>query len=138
MARLLLTVWTILLLASCRQSSVLTEKEKKDIIYSVGRMMDNYHGDIRKSGLTAELKYLDNSPDCLWVPPGYAETISYDSVVNILKQNASNYKHIDNSFDKLKVIPLTKELATYTGQLHSVMTDTNNKQATFSLIETGL
>src|SRR5438105_4849811 len=98
MARLILAIWTILLLASCRQSPVLTEEEKTNIVYSVREMLDNYNKDIRKSGLTAELKYLDTSIDFFWVPPGYAGSISYDSVIGILKQNAPHYKDVDNTF----------------------------------------
>ena len=125
-------------LASCSEPSLLTEKEKLDMIFSIRQTLDNYYNDIRKEGLTAELKYLDNTAKFFWVPPGYARHISYDSVVTNLKQNALHYKNIDNRFDTLWIIPLTRELATYTGKIHSTLTDTNNKKMTFSLVETRL
>ena len=138
MTRPILTIFTMLTIVSCRQSTPLTETDKASIVSDVQKTLDNYYNDIRKSGLTAEFKYLDNSSEFFWVPPGYSCSISYDSVTAILKQNAPKYKFIDNSFDTLRIIPLNKELATYTGRLHSTMTDTSDKTMTFSLVETGV
>jgi hypothetical protein len=123
---------------SCRQSTVLTENEKTNIITDVKLTLDNYYNDIRQSGLTAEFKYLDNSKDFFWVPPGYSSSASYDDIVNAIKQNALKFKSVDNSFEKLQIIPLTKDLATYTGQLSSTMIDTSGKVTQVSLVETGL
>jgi hypothetical protein len=87
----------------------------------------------------AEFKYLDHSPDFFWVPPGYAGAISYDSVAAILKKSAPKYTLIENTFDTLHIVPLSKELATYTGSLTINMTDTSGVyQARFSLLETGV
>ncbi|MBK7009746.1 MAG: nuclear transport factor 2 family protein [Saprospiraceae bacterium] len=138
MKRQILTIFTILTFLSCRQSESLTENETESIIKDVQLTLVNYYTDIRKSGLTAEFKYLDNSSDFFWVPPGYSGFISYDSVATVLKQNAPKYISIDNSFDTLRIIPLSKELATYTGRLNSTMTDTSGKIMTFSLVETGV
>jgi hypothetical protein len=134
----IITIFTILTIVSCRQSKPLTENDKANIIEEVHQTLDNYYKDIRKSGLTAEFKYLDNSSEFFWVPPGYSSSISYDSVTIVLKQNAPKYKLIENSFDTLLIIPLSKELATYTGRLNSTMTDTSDKTMTFSLVETGV
>ena len=138
MKRLILINFAILTIISCRQPISLTESEKASIIKDVRMTLDNYCNDIKKSGLTAEFKYLDNSPDFFWVPPGYSSSISYDSVAIVLNQNARKYKFILNSFDTLKIIPLSRELATYTGRLRSTMTDTTGKLMTFSLVETGV
>jgi len=138
MKRQLLTIILLLTIVSCRQSTTLTENEKASIINDVQQTLDKYYNDIRKSGLTAEFKYLDTSSEFFWVPPGYSSSLSYDSVATILKQNAPTYKSIDNSFDTIRIIPLTYELATYTGRLNSTMTDTSNKVLTFSLVETGV
>ena len=128
-----------LALLSCRQNSTSqTELDRNGIVNSVKLTLDNYYSDIKKNGLTAEFKYLDNSPDFFWVPPGYTNSISYDSVVTVLKQNAPKYKLIENSFDTLSIIPLTEELASYTGRLSSKMTDTSGNMMTFSLVETGI
>lgn len=138
MIRQVLTVLIALTFASCKQNTSLTEKEKKIVIQDVTQTLNNYYNNIRKSGLMAEFKYLDNSPDFYWVPPGYSSSISYDSVAVILKQTAPKYKYIDNSFDKLQIIALDNEIATYTGQLKSIMTDTAGKEMTFSMVETGV
>jgi len=138
MKRHILTISIVLIFISCHQSTQLTEHEKASIIEDVRHTLDNYYNDIRKSGLTAEFKYLDNSSEFFWVPPGYSNSLSYDSVVTILKQNAPKFKSVDNSFDTLRIIPLTKELATYTGRLNSTMTDTSDDVMTFSLVETGI
>src|SRR5687768_8885940 len=129
-------VW--LTLVSCNTSESLTEIERAEIKKSAQQALDNYYNDIRKEGLTAEFRYLDSSADFFWVPPGYSFPISYDSVATILKQNAPLFKSVDNSFDTLSIFPLSKELATYTGRLRSVMTDTTGKSATYSLVETGV
>lgn len=138
MTRLLLIIFTVFQLSSCRQSESLSQSEKESIIDTVFQTLFNYCDDIRKSGLNAEFKYLDNSADFFWVPPGYSNAITYDSVAVILKQSAPKYKSIDNRFDSLQIKPLSKELATYTGQLKSTMTDTSGKVVTFSLVETGI
>lgn len=137
MARLFI-IFTVLSIVSCRQSTSLTESEKKIIIDNVSQTLDNYYNDIRRSGLNAEFKYLDSSSDFFWVPPGYSNAITYDSVSAILKQSASQYRSIDNRFDSLHIKPLSKELATYTGRLQSTMTDTSGKVLTVSLVETGV
>jgi hypothetical protein len=127
----------LLTIVSCSQPVTLTESNKAIIAEDVRHMLDTYYRDIKKSGLTGEFKYLDNSTDFFWVPPGYSSSISYDSVLTILRQNAPKYKSIDNSFDTLRIIPLSKELAAYTGRLTSSMTDTSNVITTFKLVETG-
>ena len=138
MTRQILICFSILIIVSCGQPKPLNENERAIVIDEVRRTLDNYYDDIRKSGLTAEFKYLDNSVDFFWVPPGYSLAISYDSVATVLKQNASKFKFIDNTFDTLRITPIRKELATYTGRLHSTMTDTSNKVLTFEMVETGV
>lgn len=131
-------IFILLLMVSCKQSVPLTQEEKTNIADSIRETLKNYYNDITKYGLTAELNYLDNSPDFFWVPPGYSGAISYDSVVAVLQQNAPMYKTIVNSFDTLKIIPLSKDIATYTTRLQSAMTDTAGKTFKYSLIETGV
>lgn len=124
--------------ASCNQPSVLTEREKPAIIDSIRLMLDNYNNDVRKHGLTAEFSYLDSSAEFFWVPPGFTDAISYDSVATILKQNASGYKSIDNSFDTLRIIPLNSGHATYTARIHSTIIDTSDREITIKLLESGV
>jgi hypothetical protein len=138
MKRLLLIILIIPIIVSCRQSTTLSDDEAMTVTEEVRQTLHNYNNDIKKSGLTAEFKYLDNSPEFFWVPPGFSCSLSYDSVATILKQNATNYKGIDNSFDTLIIVPLGRDLATYTGRLISIITDTTGKTETFSLVETGV
>jgi hypothetical protein len=123
---------------SCNQSPPLTKQEGKQVTDSVSVMLHNYYNDIKTNGLTAEFKYLDNSPDFFWVPPGYSSAISYDSVAIILNQNAPVLKSTDNSFESLRIIPLDRNIATYTARIRSTVTDTAGKVSTFSLVESGV
>lgn len=128
----------ILSVAACTPSETLTESESVEIVREAKATLDNYYDDIRKEGLNAEFKYLDNSSEFFWVPPGYAIPLSYDSVTKILNQNAPLFKSVDNSFDTITIVPMSKELATYSGRLKSILTDTSGTVTTFSLIETGI
>jgi hypothetical protein len=123
---------------SCNPHSELNESDKVTITYQVNTMLQNYYKDIATYGLKAEFKYLDSSKDFFWVPPGYSLPISYDSVATILRQNAPMFVSIDNSFDSLRIIPLSLNLATYSGRLKSKMIDTTGKAINFSLVETGV
>ena len=131
----MIIVW---LTVSCSQPETLSETERAEIILATKETLTNYYNDIRKEGLRAEFRYLDNSKEFFWVPPGYASPISYDSVAAILNQNAPLFKSIDNSFDTLILIPLSRGLVTYTGRLHSVTIDMTEKSDTITLIETGI
>lgn len=125
------------LLFSCKQSATMTQAEQKAVTTEVTDMLNSYNQEVKQSGLMAELKYLDSSEYFFWVPPGYSGSLSYDSVVAILKQNATQNKIIDNTFDTLTIIPLSKDIAVYTGLLRSIMTDTLGKKETYRLAETG-
>eukprot|EP01136_Pigoraptor_vietnamica_P027129 Opistho-1_new@83068 len=89
------------LTSSCKQANTLSNNEKKLIKQEAKQMLDNYYNDIRQKGLLAELDYLDNSADFFWVPPGYSNAITYDSVVSVLKQNAPQFKSIDPMYSAL-------------------------------------
>lgn len=137
MTRLVPLLFLILFTFSCRES-LLTETEKAAIVEEVRLTLKHYHTDIKKSGLTAEFKYLDKSDDFYWVPPGYSSAISYDSVAAILKRNSLLYTSVENAFDTIRITALTKDLAEYTGRLHATMIDTTGQSMSFSLVETGL
>ena len=124
---------------SCSQPSTeMTDSGKITVINEVKQMLSSYNADIRKGGLTAEFIYLDNSPGFFWVPPGYQQALSYDSVVSVIKRSAQSFKSIINSWDTLRIFPLTKELATYTGRLRSEIVDTSDNVSSYILIETGV
>lgn len=122
---IVIIISSIYVLSSCRQSSELTASEKREISEEVQTMLGHYFEDINKEGLLSEFRYLDNSPDFFWVPPGYSTSISYDSVAVILKATAPALRSIDYKWETLRIIPLSAELATFTQIIQGVFTDTN-------------
>ena len=128
----------LLVVASCKQQPGITDAEKAEIVAEVRQTLQNYHDEIRKSGLNAEFKYLDNSSEFFWVPPGYSGPIFYDSVASTIKSNAAKYKSVDNVFDTLHIVALSKRYATYTGRLRSTMIDTSGQTNTYIMLETGI
>ena len=130
-------IFIVLTISSCRQTSMLTETERSQIIDSIRQTLHNYYADIRQKGLTAEFGYLDHSKDFCWIPPGYSTPISYDTVMAILIRKAPVYRSIDNTWDSLQINPLSHEVAAYSGRIHSSMTDSSGKTSVFALTETG-
>ena len=134
-----LYILCFIILASCKgKQSGLSADEAIGVESEVRLLFDHYFEAIRKDGLTAEFKYLDHSSDFFWVPPGYDNPISYDSVAAVLAFNAPQFVSVENSLDTLRIVPLTTKLATYTAQLQSVMKDTTGNISSVNLIETGV
>ena len=132
-------VLILLIACACQQEKVvMSEAVKAAVIEDVRQALNNYTAAIKQGGLTAEFNYLDPSDDFFWIPPGYESPLSYDSVAAVLSANAPRFKSVENSFDTLRIIPLSESLATYTAQLRSVMTDTSGNIASLSLIESGV
>jgi hypothetical protein len=139
MHTLFLFLFLLFTAASCRlASSPLSAEEAKDIERTVRQTLADYNSAVKKEGLMAEFRYLDSSSSFFWVPPGYANSLGYDSIRSIIQKNASSFASVDNSWQSLKIIPLSKELANYTGRIRSVMKDTSGKINSFILVETGL
>ena len=137
MTKQIFGILLLVALISCFQSDKLNDSEKELIINDVIEMLDNYHDDIRKDGLTAELKYLDQSTDFFWVPPGYKSTLSYDSVRHILESNAKSFQAIDFNWDTLQVFPLSDNIANYSGIVKGSMIDTSGIKSSVLIIESG-
>lgn len=131
--------YILLLLAvlSCNRAQESSEIDKESITKEIILMLDNYHKDIAKDGLTAEFKYLDQSSDFFWVPPGYNTALSYDSVRSILEMNAKAFESIEFNWNTLEIFPLTNEIANYTGIVNGVMFDTAGVESKVSIIESG-
>ena len=127
----------LMTLTSCSQTDNLNESEKELIISDVIEMFANYHNDIRKDGLTAEFKYLDQSSDFFWVPPGYKSALSYDSVRQILEINAKSFQAIEFNWDTLQVFPLSDKIANYSGIVKGSMIDTSGTKSSVIIIESG-
>jgi len=128
----------LLPLCACQKSDKLTESEKNAIRDNVRQALHDYYEAIRTGGMRGEFGYLDNSPDFFWVPPGYSSWIAYDSVATVLNSNAPAFRLIENVWDTLRIDPLTRDYATYTGKFHSTMTDTAGNITTVAGIETGV
>jgi len=129
----------IIILVGCQgEQSKLSSHDALKVESEVRQLFDHYFGAIRKGGMTAEFQYLDRSSDFFWVPPGYHNPISYDSVSAVLTLNAPRFVSVENTFDTLRIIPLTTALATYTAKVRSVMKDTSGNVASLQLIETGV
>jgi hypothetical protein len=129
----------IILFWGCKgEQSRLSTDEAQKVESEVRQLLDQYLEAIRKGGITAEFQFLDHSSDFFWVPPGYHTPISYDSVAAVLTINAPRFVSVENTFDTLRIIPLTTALATYTAKLRSVMKDTAGNVSSLQLIETGV
>lgn len=115
----------------------LTDEEKTTIVMDVKEVLNNYNADVKAGGLTAEFKYLDNSKDFQWTPPGYQAPISYDSCTNMMKRATGTYKEIDNSFESLTIDALAADTAFYTGKIKSTVTDSTGNATTVYLNEKG-
>lgn len=109
-----------------------------EIREEVRQLMNDYNDAIREGGLLTEFKYLEQSSDFYWVPPGYNRSLSYEEVADIININAARYKWIDNAWESLKVFPLTNDLASYTGIVRSTMMDTSDQVTRFILLESGI
>jgi hypothetical protein len=140
MHRRLLYIITVFLISGCGENnqSTFTKEEKQAVTDSVRKTLHNYYADINSSGLHAEFAYLDSSDDFFWVPPGYTSAIEYDSVAALIRHTAPAFRQVNNTWDSLRITPLSTEFASYYGKLHSIMTDTAGKMEDFFLIETGL
>ncbi|MEO9849501.1 MAG: hypothetical protein ABJE80_13940 [Reichenbachiella sp.] len=125
----------ILVWASCEKKAMPLDKEK--VTQEVEQMLADYHDDIAESGLTAEFKYLDQSDDFFWVPPGYNSALNYDSVKTILEKNALAFQSISFQWDTLRIFPLSYEIANYTGIVVGQMVDTSGVASKVSIIESG-
>jgi hypothetical protein len=115
----------------------LSEEEKGNIVMDVKDVLDNFNADTKASGITSEFRYLDNSKDFHWMPPGCQAPISYDSCVNMMKKSEGTYKQIENSFESLSIEALSADTASYVGKIKSMMTDTTGNITTIYLNEKG-
>ncbi len=123
------------LLVSCSKPSV--HYDEQQVINEARKMLEMYHHDIQRDGLLAEFKYLDNTDQFFWIPPGFDTPLSYDSVREILERNAPMFLRADFQWDTLNVIPLSEVIATYSGVVVSKMTDTTGRITTSTILESG-
>ena len=127
----------ILTLISCNGIKKSNDLDKESVVEDVYQMLHDYHKDISNEGLTAEFKYLDQSPDFFWVPPGYKNALSYDSVKNILETNAKAFRSVEFHWDTLQLFSLSSEIVTYSGIVGGFLIDTAGVESMISIIESG-
>ncbi|WP_411030716.1 hypothetical protein [Spongiimicrobium sp. 3-5] len=126
-----------LIVVSCNPIDKTKDLDKEAIIEEVGVVLNKYHKDVAKDGLSAEFKYLDKSVDFFWVPPGYSSALSYDSVRTILEKNAKAFQSVKLHWDHLQVNPLSNEIVNYSGIVGGVMIDTAGTSLNVSILESG-
>lgn len=124
----------LFLLLSCSQ----TDKSQGDVQKEIRSTIDNYYNDIRKEGLLAELKYLDSSKQFFWVPPGYLNYAGYDSIAAAIRRNAAFLKSVDNRYDSLLIVPLTKDHAQFVMRTVSTTVDATGDTVKTAFIESGV
>ncbi len=122
---------------SCITKTPLNETEKTDISAQVEQMLTDYHQTINTHGLMAEFDFLDASEDFFWNPPGFSTTLSYDDVKSEVTKNATLYKAVYFRWDTLKIYPLSRYIADYTGIVSGKMTDTANRVVKVRMMESG-
>jgi len=128
----------LLTLLACGRSVEFTEANKKEVEIEVNEMLDDYLKAMKDEGLLSEFRYLDNSPDFFWVPPGFNSPLSYDSVRTIIEQNAKAIKTVEYKHDSLLIIPLSPTIANYSAILSGHVTDTSGVSIPVRLIESGV
>ena len=128
----------LLVICNCQPIENKVEFDKEAVENNVNTMFNDFFNDIKTEGLIAEFKYLDQSEDFFWVPPGYNSALDYDSVRVIIESNAKAYSLIEYQWDDLRIYPLSEEIANYTGIVNCSMTDTSGIKTIISLIESGV
>lgn len=127
-------------LASCRTTTnrEFTDFERDLIRQDIRDMFTDYDSAVVKNGLTAELKYLDTSSSFFWVPTGFDRYLSYDEVKSFLLQNMGSTKYIEMGWDSLRIEPLTRNIANYTGILKRQTRDSTGQVAVSRFVESGV
>lgn len=128
---------TISTFLSCDPESSTNDFDREQVRIEVHQMLEAYFDAIYESGLRAEFNYLDQSQDFFWVPPGFNSAISYDSVKTILEMNADTFQKVEFHWDTLRVVPVSKDIANYTGIVRGNITDSQDNINTVYMIETG-
>lgn len=135
--KLLLFVIPIIIF-SCKGKDEFTDQERIKVTKEVKETLNKLNADVQEKGILAELNYLDSTADFFWAPPGYWYNIKYDSVVKILRTNATGLTSVINNWDTLKITPLTENYASYNGRMHSITTSIAGKTLATSYMETGI
>jgi hypothetical protein len=136
--KMLITIFVLIDFSCTSTPTDLSDNDKAAVVTEVRNTLHDYLVAVAATGLTAEFAYLDHSEEFFWVPPGFNTSISYDSVAALLTRNAPLFSAAHNSFDSLRIIPLSSKLAVYTANIRSEMIDTTGQVFSSQLVETGV
>lgn len=100
--------------------------------------LEQYYLSIQEKGLSAEFDFLDTSSQFTWIPPGYREPLSFDSVRHLIEENAAMGTSIANTWDTLIVNALSPEIACYSGRFKSTVIDSTGFELVLTFTETGI
>ena len=128
----------ILTSLSCNYHDRIWNEDSNRVSREVRKTLNQYYKDVVTNGFKAEFNYLDSSAMFKWHPPGFSDSIGYDSVREILLQNADVYKVLVMRMDSLIVFPVSRKEAKYMGFVYSVMQDTSGRMDTMQLYEEGI
>ena len=135
MKTLLSFVGFAILLVSCQPKDSF---DKVTIEQEVRAMLKAYDDSVRANGLIGEFGFLDESDEFYWVPPGYKYAINYDSAAAVLRKTAPRLSYVDNQWDTLRVQALSRNYASFSGVVSSMLVTTTNDTIRMKLSETGL
>ena len=130
--------YPILVLLVCACNNKEAGFDKSSVHSEVHSMLEAYHTDIAEKGLMAEFDYLDNSADFFWNPPGFNTTLSYDSVRTILENNSAFIAKMECTWDVLEIHPLSSSIASFSGIVICITTDTSGQVSRSKMIESGI
>lgn len=137
MKKITIYISLIISVLACNKENEFNELRQDQVKAEVRQMLENYFEAIRASGLTAEYEYLDQSTQFFWVPPGFESAISFDSVKTILDSNAKMIKSIEFKWDTLHILPLSENIANYTGIISGRTVSVQDSVTMIRMIETG-
>lgn len=118
---------------ACDSSKPNVSKVQKE----VQQMLESYHRDMSDSGLMAEFKYLDNSDDFFWNPPGYDSTLNYSEVRAEITKNSKIFKQVNYQWKSLRIYPLTATHANFSGIVKGEMTVNSGAGIKVEMLESG-
>lgn len=127
---------TCLWLWGCQQSQK-TAWDRDATRLAVEKMLVDYHQAMKAGGIAAEFDYLDDSEAFFWVPPGYTTAMNYDEIRAILEDSKGSYSDITLDWESLTVHALSPDIASYSGVVHGIWTDTAEVALEMRLLESG-
>ena len=126
----------LLVFVSCQQKQE-SVWDRNATRIAAEKMLHDYHSAMKAGGIAAEFDYLDNSEEFFWVAPGESEAMDYSRIRSILEEHAEIFTDITLNWESLTVHPLSPDVASYTGVVHGIWTDTAEVKLEMRLLESG-